>query len=80
MGMCKNCPYCKKEVVIGYRWRDKEYYISKRRRKNMSDVNIENMQKALWGKKPFPTTEYILCEILKELRELNETLINLKQG
>ena len=46
----------------------------------MSDANIENMQKALWEKKPFPTTEYILCEILKELRELNEILINLKQG
>ena len=36
--------------------------------------NIKNMKDALWKKKPFPTKEYILCCILEELREMNETL------
>ena len=38
----------------------------------MSKSNIENMKKALWEKKPKVTTEYILCCILEELRELND--------
>lgn len=33
--------------------------------------DIENMKRMLWEKKPFPTTEYILCCILEELRDMN---------
>jgi hypothetical protein len=36
--------------------------------------NIENMKNMLWEKKPYPTTEYILCCILEELTEINEKL------
>ena len=45
----------------------------------MNKSSVKNMQNQLWEKKPFPTTEYILYEIVKELRELNENLKNLSK-
>lgn len=40
--------------------------------------NIETMKHILWKKKPFPTQEYIMCCILEELEEINDSLKELK--
>lgn len=44
------------------------------RDKKMTKPIIDHMKNGVWEKSPHVTTEYILCCILEELTEMNETL------
>jgi len=43
----------------------------------MSKTLIQNAKHMIWKKKPFPTRDYLLACVVEELKEMNESLVEI---